>query len=159
MHISRHITQKPLEIRQDSYTAFAQSDGVICTSDLIRASLEKYKYFYKNYNTPHYEKQSPILKSFFSHEQNVKSVDISTLFGHGKPDLSLQNIESNHLIWYNLIVEKPTKEAVAIYRQEILQDIFLLIKETPHSARFQGRHSRKGEPHESVPVLPHEDTP
>lgn len=47
------------------------------------------------------------------------------LFGHGKPDLSLQNIESNHLIWYNLIVEKPTKEAVAIYRQEILQDIRL----------------------------------
>ena len=38
------------------------------------------------------------------------------LFGHGKPDLSLQNIESNHLIWYNLIVEKPTKEAfVAAY--------------------------------------------
>ena len=47
------------------------------------------------------------------------------LFGHGKPDLSLQNIESNHLIWYNLIVEKPTKEAVAIYRQEFLQDIRL----------------------------------
>ena len=43
MHLSRHIAQKPLEIRQDSCTAFAQSDeksdGVICTSDLIRASL------------------------------------------------------------------------------------------------------------------------
>ena len=39
--------QKPLEIRQGSCTAFAQSDGVICTSDLIRASLEKYKYFTK----------------------------------------------------------------------------------------------------------------
>jgi len=97
LHISRHIAQKPLEIRQGSCTAFAQSDGVICTSDLIRASLEKYKYFSKNYNTPHYEKQSSILKSFFSHKQNVKSVDISTLFGHGKPDLLLQNIESNHL--------------------------------------------------------------
>lgn len=34
-------------------------------------------------------------------------------------------MKSNHLIWYNLIVEKPTKEAVAIYRQEILQDIRL----------------------------------
>lgn len=46
-------------------------------------------------------KISPPTKTYDSHEQNVKSVDISTLFGHGKPDLSLQNIESNHLIWYN----------------------------------------------------------
>ena len=87
MHISRHIAQKPLEIRQGSCTAFAQSDGVICTSDLIRASLEKYKYFTK-------------------------------IITH-------RIMKSNHLIWYNLIVEKPTKEAVAIYRQEILQDIRL----------------------------------
>lgn len=57
------------------------------------------------------------------------------LFGHGKPDLSLQNIESNHLIWYNLIVEKPTKEAVAIYRQEFLQDIRLFTSQP--KAKFE----------------------
>ena len=69
------------------------------------------------------------------------------LFGHGKPDLSLQNIESNHLIWYNLVVEKPTKEAVAIYRQEILQDIRLFTSQPKakfyDNLFFESRITRK----------------
>lgn len=42
----------------------------------------------------------------------------------------MKYIENDRLIWYNLIVQKTkTKEAVIIYRQEIIQDISLFVSQ------------------------------
>lgn len=45
---------------------------------------------------------------------------------HGKLKLSLHNIEATSLIWYNLVLDKTKqRRLIAIYRQEIMQDIHL----------------------------------